>query len=70
MILLEWELRMKQSSCPPAPKVKSLDITKSLQEIHGGSRNMLNTIIKMQTAALAGVAQWIECWPVNQRVDS
>ena len=24
--------------------------------------------IKNRTAALAGVAQWIECWPVNQRV--
>ena len=22
------------------------------------------------TTALAGVAQWIECWPVNQRVPS
>ena len=21
-----------------------------------------------QTGALAGVAQWIECWPVNQKV--
>ena len=23
-----------------------------------------------QDSALAGVAQWIECWPVNQRVTS
>ena len=24
--------------------------------------------IKNRTIALAGVAQWIECWPMNQRV--
>ena len=25
---------------------------------------------KMSILALAGVAQWIECWPVNQRITS
>ena len=25
---------------------------------------------KKNTLALAGVAQWIECWPANQRVTS
>lgn len=30
--------------------IKSLDLTKSLQEIHGGKRNMLQTITKMQVA--------------------
>lgn len=30
--------------------IKSLDLTKSLQEIHGGTRNMLQTITKMQAA--------------------
>ena len=27
----------------------------------------LKYFLKMKTFALAGVAQWIECWPVNQR---
>lgn len=30
--------------------IKSLDLTKSLQEIHGGTRNMLQTITNMQAA--------------------
>ena len=29
---------------------------------------ILNLIIRKLLSALAGVAQWIECWPVNQRV--
>ena len=29
-----------------------------------------NFLKKMALLALAGVAQWIECWPVNQRVTS
>ena len=28
----------------------------------------LETIKKKKCPALAGVAQWIECWPANQRV--
>ena len=27
-----------------------------------------NDLKEMRYSALAGVAQWIECWPVNQRV--
>ena len=30
--------------------------------------NELNVPIKRNRVALAGVAQWIECWPENQRV--
>ena len=29
-------------------------------------KRVLKSITKI--SALAGVAQWIECWPVNQRV--
>ena len=28
----------------------------------------INSNIKSSDLALAGVAQWIECWPANQRV--
>ena len=29
---------------------------------------IFSVLIKIKLSALAGVAQWIECWPVNQRV--
>ena len=32
------------------------------------SINNIKKIIKKLKLALAGVAQWIECWPANQRV--
>ena len=28
----------------------------------------LNSLLKLKSPALAGVAQWTECWPANQRV--
>ena len=31
---------------------------------------MINHVLKNWFAALAGVAQWTECWPANQRVTS
>ena len=31
-------------------------------------RHFLNFLLKSCAGALAGVAQWIEYWPVNQRV--
>ena len=30
----------------------------------------MNPHTKRRHAALAGVAQWVECWPANQRVTS
>ena len=29
---------------------------------------LTNLVQKYTKTALAGVAQWIECWPVNQRI--
>ena len=45
-------------------RLTGISIGKSLQNSLSGKGN------KSVNLALAGVAQWIECWPVNQRVAS
>ena len=48
--------------CPPLPSLPStLTINPhTIVPVHG--------IVKCLYLALADVAQWVECWPVNQRV--
>ena len=47
------------------PAFISLSLLSSLMP---GNGDMMVTIFK-HTRALAGVTQWIECWPRNQKVD-
>ena len=38
--------------------------------MEGAFRQSSDIFLKYRNGALAGVAQWTECWPANQRLDS
>ena len=47
------------------------NINKETENLKRNQKEILDlktAIIKMKNFALAGVAQWIECWPANRKV--
>ena len=53
---------------PPQVKSPSITIYPSFALSTSMSQPLEHCQKKFQNTALAGVAQWIECWPENQRV--
>ena len=49
-------------------KAISIDAQKAFVKIQELLLIKVKLSIKQEQKALAGVAQWIECWPANQRV--